>query len=38
MAFKIEQGEIGVKGDFTVPLTEPVILREEIKRVLEAIW
>lgn len=37
MAFKIEQGEVGMKGDFAVPLTEPVILREERKQVLEAI-
>ena len=37
MAFKIEQDEIGMKGDFAVPLTEPVVLREEKKAVLEAI-
>lgn len=37
MAFKIEQNEIGMKGDFAVPLTEPVILNEERKKILETI-
>lgn len=37
MAFKIEQNEIGMKGDFTVPLTEPVVLNEERKKVLDTI-
>lgn len=37
MAFKIEQDEIGMKGDFAVPLTEPVVLNEERKAVLDAI-
>ena len=32
MAFKIEQKEIGMKGDFAVPLTEPVVLNEERKK------
>lgn len=32
MAFKIEQNEIGLKGDFAVPLTEPVVLKEERKK------
>lgn len=31
MAFKIEQNDIGMKGDFAVPLTEPVVLNEERK-------
>lgn len=37
MAFRIEQDEIGMKGDFAVPLTEPVILNEEKKRLLDTI-
>lgn len=37
MAFRIEQDEIGMKGDFTIPLTEPVILEEQKKIVLDAI-
>jgi len=37
MAFKIEQNEIGMKGDFAVPLTEPVVLNEERKKVLDTI-
>lgn len=37
MAFKIEQKEMGMKGDFTVSLTEPVVLQEERKRLLEII-
>lgn len=37
MAFKIEQNEIGMKGDFTVPLSQPVVLNEERKRILETI-
>ena len=37
MAFKIEQNEIGMKGDFAVPLTEPVVLDEERKHLLDAI-
>lgn len=37
MAFKIEQKEIGMKGDFAVPLTEPVILNEERKKILDTI-
>lgn len=34
---EIEQNEIGMKGDFTVPLTEPVVLNEERKKVLDTI-
>lgn len=37
MAFKIEQNEIEMKGDFAVPLTEPVVLNEERKKVLDTI-
>ena len=37
MAFKIEQNEIGMKGDFAVPLTEPVVLSEKRKKLLDAI-
>lgn len=37
MAFKIEQNKIGMKGDFAVPLTEPVILGEERKELLDTI-
>lgn len=37
MAFKIEQDKIGMKGDFMVPLTEPVVLKEERVAVLETI-
>lgn len=32
MAFKIEQNKMGMKGDFAVPLTEPVVLSEERKK------
>lgn len=37
MAFKIEQDEIGMKGDFAISLTEPVILDEERKNLLDTI-
>lgn len=37
MAFKIEQKEIGMKEDFAVPLTEPVVLNEERKKILDMI-
>ncbi len=37
MGFKIEQKEIGMKGDFAVPLTEPVVLNEERKKILDMI-
>ncbi len=37
MAFKIEQKEIRMKGDFAVPLTEPVVLNEERKKILDMI-
>ena len=37
MAFKLEQNEIGMKGDFAIPLTEPVVLEEERKKILDRI-
>ena len=37
MAFKIEKNKIGMKGDFAIPLTEPVILSEERKNLLDVI-
>ena len=37
MAFKIEQEEVGMKGDFAVLLTEPVVLDEERKELLGVI-
>lgn len=37
MAFRVEQNEIGIKGDFAIPLTEPVVLDEERKTLLNTI-
>ncbi len=37
MAFKIEQDEMGMKGDFAIPLTEPIVLNEERKQLLDTI-
>lgn len=37
MAFRIENDNIGAKGDFAVPLTEPVLVDEERKNLLETI-
>lgn len=37
MAFKIEQNKMGMKGDFAISLTEPVVLQEERKNLLEII-
>lgn len=37
MAFKIEQDEVGMKGDFAVPLTKPVVLNEGRKKILDII-
>lgn len=37
MAFRVEQNEIGMKGDFAVPMTEPVVLDEERKNLLKVI-
>lgn len=37
MAFKIEQNEQGLKGDFAVPLTEPFVLNAERKEILDTI-
>ena len=31
MAFRIENDNIGAKGDFAVPLTEPILVDEERK-------
>lgn len=37
MAFRIENDNVGAKGDFAVPLTEPIVLDEERKTLLEMI-
>lgn len=37
MAFRIENDNIGAKGDFAVSLTEPILLDEERKNLLETI-
>lgn len=37
MAFRIENDNMGVKGDFTVSLTEPILVDEERKNLLETI-
>ena len=37
MAFRIENNNIGAKGDFAVPLTEPILVDEERKNLLETI-
>lgn len=37
MAFRIENGNVGAKGDFAIPLTEPVVVDEEQKSILETI-
>lgn len=37
MAFRIDGSKSGIKGDFVVPLTKPVVLDENRKHVLEAI-
>ncbi len=37
MAFRIENDNVGIKGDFAIPLTEPVLLDEERKHLLEQI-
>lgn len=37
MAFRIENDNMGAKGDFTVSLTEPILVDEEIKNLLETI-
>lgn len=37
MAFRIDRDKSGMKGDFVVPLTKPVVLNERRKQVLEAI-
>lgn len=37
MVFKIEQNDIGMKGDFAVPLTKPIELNEDRKLLLDTI-
>lgn len=37
MAFRIENNKIGAKGDFAIPLTEPVVLDSVKKDILETI-
>lgn len=37
MAFRIENNKIGAKGDFAIPLTEPVVLDVVKKDILDAI-
>lgn len=37
MAFRIENNKIGAKGDFAIPLTEPVVLDSAKKDILDAI-
>lgn len=37
MAFRIENDNIGAKGDFAVPLTEPILVDKERKNLLETI-
>lgn len=37
MAFRVEKERVGMKGDFAVPLTEPVVLDKERKELLDDI-
>ncbi|MFI3208705.1 MAG: ATP-binding protein [Eubacteriales bacterium] len=37
IAFRVEKGQMGMKGDFAVPLTEPVVLDSDKKELLHAI-
>lgn len=37
MAFRFENKDMGMKGDFTIPLTEPVVLDEKRKIILDVI-
>lgn len=37
MAFRIENDQMGAKGDFTVSLTEPILVDEKRKSILETI-
>lgn len=37
MAFRIENNKMGVKGDFAIPLMEPVVLESSKKSLLDAI-
>ncbi len=35
MAFRIEREKMGIKGDFNLPLTEPILLNKEQREILE---
>ena len=35
VAFKIEQDKYGIKGDFAIPMTKPVVLEKERKELLD---
>ncbi len=35
VAFKVEQGNVGLKGDFAIPMTKPVVLEAERKNLLD---
>lgn len=37
MAFRVENSKMGAKGDFAIPLTEPVVLDAERKELLDVI-
>ncbi|MBQ8799113.1 MAG: ATP-binding protein [Lachnospiraceae bacterium] len=37
VAFKIEQGKVGLKGDFAIPMTKPVVLEAERKQLLDTL-
>lgn len=37
VAFKIEQGKVGLKGDFAIPMTKPVVLEAERKKLLDTL-
>lgn len=37
MAFRMERDKVGMKGDFAIPLTEPVVLDEQKKSLFQAI-
>lgn len=37
VAFRVEHDRVGVKGDFAIPMTEPVVLEQEKKELLNTI-
>lgn len=37
VAFKIEQDKFGLKGDFAIPMTKPVVLETERKKLLDVL-